>query len=176
MSRLTPPSRPGPKLLLSSVPVPLLVLVLLLVAACGSGGPSGGSASASGSPRSAAASPGVPAAVCPDVAALRASLGKLTSVRISADTVNELQADVRDVQASLSRLRTDAGSAWSGQISSLNSALTKLQAAAQALAATPGTSSVSGAVAALGGVAVAARQLLAAAGSHCPSPSAAAST
>ena len=90
------------------------------------------------------------------MAALRASLGKLTSVRISANTVNELQADVRDVQASLSRLRTDAGSTWSGQISSLNSALTKLQAAAQALAATPGTSSVSGAIAALGGVAAAA--------------------
>jgi hypothetical protein len=152
----------------------------LLSAACGSSTTSsGGGAPASpthssAAPTSPAASPASP--VCQDVAALRTSLNTLTHVKIGKGTVGEIMSDVADVQAKLSALIATAKGEWQAQTSALQSALGKFKTALSDLKAHPGTSTISGAVTALGGVSAAAGSLLTAAGPQCgtasPSPSA----
>lgn len=151
--------------------------LVLLAAACGSGGSSPGSPASAGSPppgtaAPSASSPASTSALCEEVDALRGSLQKLTSIRPSLGTVNELRTALQDVQSKLSSLGGAASTQWSAQIGNLNSALTKLQSAVSTLAAERNASSVSGVITATGSVAVAARQFLAAASSSCPSPSA----
>jgi hypothetical protein len=147
--------------------------LVLLAAACGSSGSSsGGHASAGSSSSSAAAAPAATSALCEDVVALRGSLDRLTSIKVSANTVTELRTAVQDVQSNLSSLSSAAGSQWSEQIGNLKSALTKLQASVSTLATERNASSVSGVVTAIAAVPSAGRQLLTAASSRCPSASA----
>ena len=147
--------------------------LVLLAAACGSSGSSsGGHASAGSSSSSAAAAPAATSALCEDVAALRGSLQRLTSIKVSANTVTELKTGAQDVQSNLSALSSAAGSLWSEQIGNLKSVLTKLQTSVSTLATERNASSVSGVVTAIAAVHIAGRQLLTAASSRCPSASA----
>ena len=147
--------------------------LVLLAAACGSSGnSSGGHASAGSSSSSAAAAPAATSALCEDVAALRGSLQRLTSIKVSANTVTELKTGAQDVQSNLSALSSAAGSLWSEQIGNLKSVLTKLQTSVSTLATERNASSVSGVVTAIAAVPIAGRQLLTAASSRCPSASA----
>lgn len=141
--------------------------VVLLAAACGSGsGTSGGATS----PAPATPSASAPAsALCQDVAALRASLARLTHVTVGKDTANELNADLKDVKAALTTLANDASNQWNSQLSALKSALARLQTAVTGLAS--GTSSVTAVLNALGEVSASARQLFAVADTRCPSSS-----
>ena len=152
-------------------------LALLAVACGSSGAPSSGtssSAPASSTPASTPASPSTSpsnGALCADAAALRASLDKLTHVKVGAGTVNEIKADLTDVQANLTAFVAAARGQWDTQTSALTSALTKLQTAVKSLAANPSASAVKGVVSALGNVSTAAQNLLAAVNTRCPAAS-----
>ncbi len=162
-----------------------LVMILsglaLLVVACGSGGsapasstPAASSSAPAASPSSASASPAtspVNGAVCADAAALRASLDKLTQVKVKKGAASQVKADLKDVQANLTALVNDARGQWQAQTDALKSALAKLQTAIKTLTANFSTSAVSGVVTALGDVSTAGQNLLAAAGTRCPSAS-----
>jgi hypothetical protein len=157
----------------------LLAALVLLPAACSSGGGSAGSpasagssASAGGSSPSAVAPSASSSTLCADVAALQASVRKLTSIRPSANTANELKTARQDIQSKLSSLVSAAGDQWSGPISNLRSALTSLQSAVSTLATERNASSVSGVVSAIRSVSTATQQLLTAARPSCPSLSA----
>ena len=163
-----------------------LVMVLsglaLLVVACGSSGgtpssstPAAPSSSAPAAPSSSApASPATSplnAAACADAAALRASLDKLKHVKVGKGTVNEIKADLKDVQTNLTALVNDAVGQWQAQINALKSALANLQTAVKTLAANFSASAVSGVVTAIGGVSTAGQNLLAVVSTRCPSAS-----
>jgi hypothetical protein len=151
----------------------------LLMAGCGSGGAPSGStpsgAASSSATASAAASP-PDSVLCADATGLRASLDKLRHIQVGAGTVAEIMADLNEVKAAVMTFADDARGQWQAQTSALNSALAKLKTAAGNLAANPGVSTVSGAVAALGEVNTAAQNLLAAVNTRCPSASSAPST
>jgi hypothetical protein len=142
--------------------------IMVLAAACGSSGTSSSTPS-SPAAASSASSPAASPVVCQDVAALRRSLTNLTHVKVGKGAVDELKADVSDVQAKLSALKDQVGTEWSAQISLLQSALSMLHTAVTGLG--DGTSSVTSVVTAVGGVAAAAQSLLAAAATRCPSAS-----
>jgi hypothetical protein len=152
----------------------------LLAAGCGSGG----SASSSNSPSGAASSPAAAATtpspgnsvLCADAAALRASLDKLRHVTVGAGAVSQITADLQDVKTALTTFGSNAHSQWQAQTSSLKAALDTLGTAVSSLTASPGTSTVTGVVTALGGVNTAAQNLLAAVNTSCPSASASPST
>ena len=82
--------------------------------------------------------------LCADAAALRASLGKLTHVKVGAGTVSEITADLNDVKANLTAFANQARGQWQAQTSALTSALATLKTAVSNLAAHPSTSAVSG--------------------------------
>jgi hypothetical protein len=128
----------------------------------------------SSTPGSAATSP-PNAVLCADAAALRASLDKLTHVKVGAGTVSEITADLNDVKANLTAFvnhrRPMAGPDQRTEIRPRHT-----QAAVSNLAANPSTSAVSGVVTALGGVNMAAQNLLAAVNTRCPSVSPSPST
>jgi hypothetical protein len=92
-------------------------------------------------------------------------LSKITDVTVSRGAANTLTANVKDVQAKLTTLATDAGNQWRSQITALKSALSKLQSAVSGLGNGGSLSSVTGALA---GVKTAAQNLLTAAGAQCP--------
>ncbi len=145
---------------------------LALLAGCGSGGASSGSspsAAASASP-SAAASPSS-SALCADATALRASLDQLRHVNVQPGAVNEITSDLNNVRAALTTLVTNAHGRWQAQTSALSAALDTLKTAVSSLGASPGVSTVSGVVSALGQVNTAAQNLLAAVNTDCPSAS-----
>ena len=154
---------------------PIACGLVLLAAACGSSGstPSGGTSSGvSSSSTSAAAATSPPDAVlCADAAALRASLDKLTHVKVGKGTVSEITADLNEVKANLAAFVNHAQGQWQAQTSALKSALAALSTAVGNLAASPSTSAVSGVVTALGAVSTAAQNLLAAVNTRCPSAS-----
>ncbi len=144
----------------------------LLAAGCGSSGstPSGTASPSAAASSSAAASP-ANSVLCADAAALRASLDKLRHVTVGAGAVNEITADINAVKTALTTFVTDARGQWQAQTSALSAALDTLKTAASSLAASPGVSTVSGVVAALGHVNTAAQNLLAAVNTDCPSVS-----
>lgn len=149
---------------------------LALAAGCGSSGsaPSTAASSPTAASSSPAASPSTSpsnAVLCADAAALRASLDKLRHVTVGAGAVSELTTDLNNVKAALTTFVNDAHGQWQAQTSALSSALAKLKTAVGNLAASPGTSTVSGVVTALGGVNTAAQNLLAAVNTSCPSAS-----
>ena len=142
----------------------------LLMAGCGSGGASSGSTPPGAASSSTTASPS-DSVLCADAAAVRASLDKLRHVQVGAGTVAQIMADLSDVKAAVTTFADNARGQWQAQTSALNSALAKLKTAASNLAANPGVSTVSGAVAALGDVNTAAQNLLAAVNTRCPAAS-----
>jgi hypothetical protein len=153
--------------------VVVLVAGLLLVTACGSSGTTSGSASSLASSStsaapSASATAAANAEVCQDVAALRASLSKLTQVTVSRGAASTRAANARDVQAKLTTLADSVGTLWNSQIGALTSALSKLQDAVTGLGNGGSLSSVGSALAS---VRTAAQDLLTAAGTRCPSSS-----
>ena len=151
----------------------------LLAAACGSsGGPSGGTSSGVSSSAASAAPATTPpdAVLCDDAAALRASLDKLTQVKVGTGTASQIRADLNDVEANLTALVNHARGHWQAQTSALQSTLTTLKTAVGGLASNPSASTVSGVATALGGVNTAARNLLAAVNTSCPSASPSPST
>ena len=161
----------------------LLSALVLLAAACSSGGGSAGSPASAGSPTPAGSSS--PSAVapsassstlCADVAALQASVRKLTSIRPRAGAAGQLKTAAQDVQSNLSSLTSAAGDQWGGPIANLKTALTSLQSAVSTLATERNASSVSGVVSAVKGVSTATQQLLTAANPSCSSPSPSAGT
>jgi hypothetical protein len=146
---------------------------LVLLAGCGSGSDTSGSspsAAASATSSSAAASPSN-SALCADAAALRASLNQLRRVTVQAGAVNEITSDLNDVKAALTKLVNDAHGQLQTQTSALSAALDTLKTAVTSLGASPGVSTVTGVVAALGQVNTAAQNLLAAVNTDCPSAS-----
>ena len=146
---------------------------LALLAGCGSGSATSGSspsAAASATSSSAAASPPSPV-LCADVAPLRASLNQLRHVTVQAGAVNEITSDLNDVKAALTKLVNDAHGQLQTQTSALSAALATLKTAVSSLGASPGVSTVTGVVAALGQVNTAAQNLLAAVNTDCPSAS-----
>ena len=142
----------------------------LLMAGCGSGGASSGSTPSGAASSSATASP-PDSVLCADATALRASLDKLRHVQVGPGPVAEIMADLNEVKAAVTTFVDNARGQWQAQTSALNSALAKLKTAASNLAANPGVSTVSGAVAALGDVNTAAQNLLAAVNTRCPAAS-----
>ena len=152
----------------------------LLAAGCGSGGGTPAASTPAAVPSSS--TPAAPATspptsvLCADAAALRASLGKLTHVKVGAGTVSQITADLNDVKANLTAFVNHAGGQWQAQTSALTSALATLTTAVSNLAAHPSTSAVSAVVTALGDVNTAAQNLLAAVNTRCPSASPSPST
>jgi hypothetical protein len=151
----------------------------LLAAACGSSGTPSGGTSSGVSPSSASAAPATTppnAVLCDDATALRASLDKLTQVKVGTGTASQIRADLNEVEANLTALVNHARGQWQAQTSALQSALTTLKTAVSSLASNPSASTVSGVATALGGVNTAARNLLAAVNTSCPSASPSPST
>jgi hypothetical protein len=142
---------------------------LALLAGCGSGSTSS-SSSASATSSSAAAAPSG-SALCADAAALRSSLDQLRRVNVQAGAVSQITASLNDVKAALTKLVNDARGQFQTQTSALSAALDTLKTAVSSLGASPGVSTVSGVVSALGQVNTAAQNLLAAVNTDCPSAS-----
>lgn len=151
----------------------------LLTAGCGSGSGTSGStsstASSSSTTASSAASPSN-SVLCADAAALRASLDNLRHVNVGTGMVSEITADLNDVKTALATFVTDARGQYQAQTSALTSALTKLRTSVSDLAAHLDASTVSGVVAAIGGVTTAGQNLLAAVNTSCLSASPSSST
>jgi len=152
---------------------------LALLAGCASGTTSpasslsaAASATSSSAPASAStAAPPSNSALCANAAALRASVNQLRQVKVQAGAVSQITADINDVRAALTKLVNDAHSQFQTQTSALSAALDTLKTAVSSLGASPGVSTVSGVVSALGQVNTAAQKLLAAVNTDCPSAS-----
>ncbi len=133
--------------------------VTLSAAACGG----------SGSPATTATT--APAlSLCQDVSQLRATLDSLTPVKGGVPTSTQLNTAATDIRSSLAGLgnRTE----WQTQIDNLDAAVTRMQSAADTLAASPGAgSSAANARTAVAQVNDAIGRLLTAVGSRCPSAS-----
>ena len=156
----------------------LAVCGLALLAGCGSGSTSSGTspgsspadaASATSSP--ASASPSSSSALCADAAAIRASLDQLRHINVQPGAVSEITADINNVKTALTMLVTNAHGQFQAQTSALSTALNTLSTAVSSLRASPGVSTVSGVVSALGKVNTAGQNLLAAVNTDCPSAS-----
>jgi len=146
---------------------------LALLAGCGSGSTSSASSPSAAAPAtssSAAASPSG-SGLCADAAALRASLDQLRRITVQPGAVSQITANLNDVRAALATLVTDARGRFQAQTSALSAALDTLKTAVSSLGASPGVSTVSGVVSALGQVNTAAQKLLAAVNTDCPSAS-----
>jgi hypothetical protein len=152
---------------------------LALLAGCGSGSASPGSSPSAAAPATSSPAPASPSAaaspsssaLCADAAALRASLDQLRHVNVQPGAVNEITSDLRNVRAALTTLVTNAHGRWQAQTSALSAALNTLGTAVSSLGASPGVSTVTGVVSALGQVNTAAQNLLAAVNTDCPSAS-----
>jgi len=151
----------------------LAVCGLALLPGCASGTTSPASspsaAASATSPSSSAPPSGL--ALCANADALRASVNQLRQVKVQAGAVSQITADINDVRAALTKLVNDAHGQWQAQTSALSSALDTLKTSVSSLAASPGVSTVSGVVSALGQVNTAAQSLLAAVNTDCPSAS-----
>ena len=151
----------------------LAVCGLALLAGCGSGSTSSSSspsAAAAATSSSAAPSPS-DSALCADAADLRSSLDQLRHVSVQPGAVSQITADLNNVKAALTTLVTSAHGQFQAQTSALSAALDTLKTAVSSLGASPGVSTVSGVVSALGKVNTAAQNLLAAVNTDCPSAS-----
>ena len=152
----------------------LAVCGLALLAGCGSGSTSSAtspSAAASATSSSAAAAPSSSSALCADAAAVRASLDELRRINVQPGAVSEIISDINNVKAALTTLVSNAHGQFQAQTSALSTALNTLSTAASSLRASPGVSTVSGVVSALGQVNTAGQHLLAVVDTDCPSAS-----
>ncbi len=149
----------------------LLSAVLLLAAGCSSGSGSGASSSPGVASSSAAPSASSPASatVCPKVQALRTSLSDLAHLSFGPNALNKLKTDLGNVKDSLTALHETAGTEWSGQITALQSALSKLGRTLSNLGSQPSATAAAKAVSTdLAAVTAAGSSLLAAASVRCP--------
>lgn len=146
---------------------------LALLAGCTSGGTSPASSPSAAAPAtsSPAASPTTSATLCADADALRASLDQLRHINVQPGAVSEITSDISNVRTALTTLVNNAHGRWQAQTSALSAALDKLRTAVTSLGASPGVSTVTGAVSALGQVNTAAQNFLAAVNTDCPSAS-----
>jgi len=146
---------------------------LALLAGCGSGGAASGSSPSAAAPATSSSSAASPSssALCADTTALRASLDQLRRVNVQPGAVSQITANLNDVKAALTKLVNDAHGQFQTQTSALSAALDTLKTAVSSLGASPGVSTVSGVVSALGQVNTAAQNLLAAVNTDCPSAS-----
>ena len=149
----------------------VLACCLGAATACGSGQSSPASSPAASSPAGTptTSSPSPTSVVCSDVAALRASLTKLTHIQITKGAASELAAAVGDVQSKLSKLAQDTKGQWNTQINAVKSALDKLQTAVTDLG--NGSGSITAVVSALREVATTTGTLLTTIGTGCQSSS-----
>jgi hypothetical protein len=90
---------------------------------------------------------------------------------VQAGAVSQITANLNDVKAALTKLVNDARGQFQTQTSALSATLDTLKTAVSSLGASPGVSTVSGVVSALGQVNTAAQSLLAAVNTDCPSAS-----
>ncbi len=149
----------------------LLSAVLLLAEGCSSGSGSGASSSPGVASSSAAPSASSPASatVCPKVQALRTSLSDLAHLSFGPNALNKLKTDLGNVKDSLTALHETAGTEWSGQITALQSALSKLGRTLSNLGSQPSATAAAKAVSTdLAAVTAAGSSLLAAASVRCP--------
>lgn len=146
---------------------------LALLAGCGSGGATSGSSPSAAAPATSSSSAASPSssALCADTTALRASLDQLRRVNVQPGAVSQITANLNDVKAALTKLVNDAHGQFQTQTSALSAALDTLKTAVSSLGASPGVSTVSDVVSALGQVNTAAQNLLAAVNTDCPSAS-----
>jgi len=151
----------------------LAVCGLALLAGCSSGTVTSGSSPSAAAPASSPSAAASPSGsdLCANAAALRASLDQLRHVNVQPGAVSQLTSDLNDTKAALSKLVTDAHGQFQTQTSALSAALDTLKTAVSSLGASPGVSTVSGVVSALGQVNTAAQNLLAAVNTDCPSAS-----
>ena len=151
----------------------LAVCGLALLAGCGSGGATSGSSPSAAAPATSSSSAASPSssALCADATALRASLDQLRRVNVQPGAVSQITANLNDVKAALTKLVNDARGQFQTQTSALSAALDTLKTAVSSLGASPGVSTVSGVVSALGQVNTAGQHLLAAVDTDCPSAS-----
>jgi hypothetical protein len=144
-----------------------LLSAVLLAAGCSSG--SGSGASPSPATSSPSASSAASAVICPEVAALRASLSELSHLSFGPNALNKLKTDLSKVKANLVALHDTAGTEWSGQITALSSALNKLGKTLSNLGSQPNATAAAKAVSTdLAAVTAAGSNLLAAASVRCP--------
>jgi hypothetical protein len=147
---------------------------LALLAGCTSGSTSPASSPSAAAPAtssSPATASSASATLCADAAALRASLDQLRHVSVQPGAVSEITSDISNVRTALTTLVNNAHGRWQAQTSALSAALDKLRTAVSSLAASPGVSTVTGAVSALGQVNTAAQNFLAAVNTDCPAAS-----
>jgi major membrane immunogen (membrane-anchored lipoprotein) len=151
----------------------LAVCALALLAGCSSGSATSGSSPSAAAPASSSSAAASPSGsdLCANAAALRASLDQLRHVNVQAGAVGQITSDLNDTKAALTKLVTDAHGQFQTQTSALSATLDTLKTAVSSLGASPGVSTVSGAVSALGQVNTAAQNLLAAVNTDCPSAS-----
>ncbi len=139
---------------------------VLLAAGCSSGSGSGASPSSSAAPSASSAASAV---VCPEVAALRASLAELAHLSFGPNALTKLKTDLGKVKANLVALHGTAGTEWQSQISALQSALSKLGKTLGSLGSQPNATAAAKAVSTdLAAVTAAGSNLLAAASVRCP--------
>jgi hypothetical protein len=146
----------------------------LLLAACGASSPSSPTSPSPSATSAAAAAPAPSptSAMCEAAAGLRASVDALTHVTIGQGTAEEIKSDLVNVEAKLRALTAEVHGEYKAQTGAMTSALAALKTAVSNLTAHPSTSTVAGAVTALGGFTAAASSLLAALAPHCGSASA----
>ncbi len=125
----------------------------LLAAGCSSGGGAGASPSSAASSSAASSSSAAPSAssaasvtVCPEVAALRASPTELSHLSFGPNALNKLKTDVGNVKTNLVALHDTAGTEWQGQLSALQTALSKLQKTLSSLGRQPNATAAAKAV------------------------------
>lgn len=100
----------------------MVIAVLAVVAACGQSSGNGGTASPAATGTARADS-----AICQDAAALRASLGNILSYQAGTASIAKLRANLGDAKTKLAALQASGHSAWSPQLTALETALKRLQ-------------------------------------------------
>jgi hypothetical protein len=151
-----------------------LLSAVLLAAGCSSGSGSGASPSPGVASSSAApsASSAASATVCPKVQALRTSLSDLAHLSFGPNALNKLKTDVGKVKDNLTALHETSGTEWSGQITALQNALSKLGKTLSNLGSQPSATAAAKAVSTdLAAVTAAGSNLLAATSVRCPEAS-----
>ena len=76
-------------------------------------------------------------AVCADLAALRASADKITSIEIGQGGLATLTSELAAMQTTLQQLPTDASAQYSSEVDALKAASTRLQSSLQAAVQAP---------------------------------------
>jgi hypothetical protein len=109
--------------------------------------------------------------VCQDLAALRASMKKLSPAELKASDAATVSAELAEIKTALTTLADDAHGQWDTQISAMKSALAGLQAQVKNLADQPSSENLAAVRAAAGQVAATGQQLFSLVTARCPAAS-----